>query len=80
VSLIATSDAVLGAVSCIVERCLLVIAWGRLPTCRCGAVHDHLIVDGVLGDDVARLLEHAFEEAALFASPRAPFTVTGKDT
>jgi hypothetical protein len=56
---------------------LLVTAWGCLPTHRCGVVHDRLIVDGVLGDDLTRLLERASKEATLFALPRDPFTAIG---
>jgi hypothetical protein len=77
-SLIAVPDATLDAPSCIVERCLLATARGHLPACRSGAVHDRLIVNGVLGDDIVRLVERASEEAAVFALPQALFTATGQ--
>jgi hypothetical protein len=76
-SLIAAPDAILDTVSYVIGRCLLVTAWGRLSARRCGVVHDRLVVDRMLGDDVAWLLECAFEEAALFALPRALFAATG---
>jgi hypothetical protein len=44
---------------CIIERWLLVTAWGRLSARLCGAVHGRLVVGGVLGGDAARLLERA---------------------
>jgi hypothetical protein len=42
-------DTVLGTVSGIIGRCLLVTAWGHLPTHLCGVVSGRLIVGGVLG-------------------------------
>jgi hypothetical protein len=72
-----TSDDVLGAVSCIIRRCLIVMAWGRLPAHLCEAVYGCLIVGGVLGGDATRLLEHAPEEVALSALPWALLIANG---
>jgi hypothetical protein len=77
VPLVTASDAVLGAVSCIVERCLLVAARGRLSACLCGAVHGHLIVGGELGGDAVQLLERAPKEVALSALPWALLAAPG---
>jgi hypothetical protein len=57
--LVATFDAVLGAVGGVVRWRLLIATWGHLPTCLCRVVHDCLVVGGVLGGDVARLHERA---------------------
>jgi hypothetical protein len=46
---------------------LLIAAQGCLPTCLCRVVHDHLVVGGVLGGDIAWLLERVPEEVALSA-------------
>jgi hypothetical protein len=66
-SLVAALDAVLGAVGGVIVWCLLVTTRGPLLTCLCRAVHDLLIVGGVLGGDVARLLTRAVEEVSRFA-------------
>jgi hypothetical protein len=58
--LVAAIDAILGAISNNVRRCLLVPAQGRFPAPLCRAVHDHLVVGGVLSGDVARLLAAGF--------------------
>jgi hypothetical protein len=68
--------AVVPRASCVVGRCLLVAAPGRLPARRCGAVHDCLVVDEVLGDNIMWLLERASEEAALFTLLHALFSAT----
>jgi hypothetical protein len=79
-SLIATPDVILDAASCVIGRRLLVAARDHLPARRCWAVHDRLILDGVLGDDIARLLECAYKKAALFGLSWAPFAGTGQRT
>jgi hypothetical protein len=43
----------------------------HLPTSLGGAKHDCLIVCGVLGGDIARLLKRVPEEVAMSALPRA---------
>jgi hypothetical protein len=74
--LITAPDALLGAVSCDIRRCLLVAAWDHLPDCLCGAGHDHLIAGGVLGGDAKQLLECASKEVALSALSRALLTAS----
>jgi hypothetical protein len=63
--LVATFDAVLGVAGGVVGRCLLITAQGRLPACLCRAVHDCLVVGGVLGGDATWHLERAPKEVAL---------------
>jgi hypothetical protein len=75
--LIIAPDAVLDAASCIIGWHHLVATGRRLLARQCGVVYDRLVVDGVLNDGIAWLLERASKEAALFALPRAPFTATG---
>jgi hypothetical protein len=54
-------DALLCAVSGDVEQRLLVATRGHLPTSLCRAKHDHLVIGGTLGGDVAWRLECALE-------------------
>jgi hypothetical protein len=75
--LVTASDVVLGAVSCIIERRLVVAAWGRLLAHLCGAVYGRLVVGGVLGGDAVRLLEHAPKEVALPTLSRVLLVATG---
>jgi hypothetical protein len=78
VSLVAVSDVALGVANCIIGWRLLVAARGCLPACLCGAVHDHLIVGGVLGGSALWLPERAPKEVARFASPWALLTASGQ--
>jgi hypothetical protein len=78
VSHVAISNITLGEANYVIRWCLLVTARGSLPTCLCGAVHDHLIVGGVLGGNALWLPERAPEEVALSASPRALLAVSGQ--
>jgi hypothetical protein len=66
-TLIASIDALLGAVHGDIRRRLLVTARCRLPASLCRVKHDRLIVGGVLGGDAARLLKHVLEEVAMSA-------------
>jgi hypothetical protein len=55
---------ILGIMDGNMERCLLVAAWGRLPTAWGMAKFVHLIDGGVLGGDVAQLLGGVPENVA----------------
>jgi hypothetical protein len=77
-SLIAISDATLGAANCITGWCLLITAQGCLPACLCGAVHDRLIVDGMLGRNALRLSKCAPKEVALSTSQWALLAASGQ--
>jgi hypothetical protein len=48
---VAISDIALGVANCVIGWCLLIAARGCLPTCLCRAMHDCLIVGGMLGGD-----------------------------
>jgi hypothetical protein len=76
--LVAVSDIALGAVNFIIGWRLFVVAWGCLPTCLCGVVHDCLVVGDVLGGDAQRLPERAPKEVALSASQWALLAVSGQ--
>jgi hypothetical protein len=76
--LIAISDVALGAVNCVIVWHLLVIAWGCLPACLCGAVHDRLIVGGVLGSDSLRLPKRVPKEVPLSTLSRALLAASGQ--
>jgi hypothetical protein len=65
-------------VSCILKRCLLVTAWGHLPTHLCKVVHGCLVMGGELGGDATRLLECAPKEVAMSALSQALFVVIGR--
>jgi hypothetical protein len=78
--LVAAFDTVLGAARDIIRRRLLIIGQGHLPTCLHRAVHDHLIVGGVLGGDVVQLLECAPKEVALSALLQTLSIVIGQRT
>jgi hypothetical protein len=78
VPLVATFDAVLGAISRDVRRCLLVATRGRFHARLCGVVHDSLVVGGVMCGDVVRLLECASNDVAMFTSPWALLTASGR--
>jgi hypothetical protein len=71
VPLVATFDALMGAVSGDVRRCLRVTTRCHLPASLCRAKHGLIIAVGVLGGDAARLLKHAPEEVIMSALPRA---------
>jgi hypothetical protein len=51
--LVATFDVALGAVDGVVGHHFLIAARGPLPACLCRAVHDCLIVGGILSGDAA---------------------------
>jgi hypothetical protein len=74
--LVATFNALLGTVSDDVGW-HLVTAQGRLPAFLCRAEHDRPVTGGVLGDDVARLLERVPEEVSTSALLRAPRAALG---
>jgi hypothetical protein len=74
--LVATLDALLGAVSGDIGWHLIITTRGHLPACLCGAEHDCLIASGVLGGNAVWLLEHAYEDVALSALPWALLTVS----
>jgi hypothetical protein len=74
--LVTTSGAILGAVSGIIERCLLIATWGHLPAHLCGAVCGHLVAGGMPGGDAVWILECAPKEVALSALPRALLVAT----
>jgi hypothetical protein len=78
VPLVAAFDVVLGNVSGDIGRRLHITARARFPSRMCRAVHDRLIVGGVLASDAAWLFERASKRVSLFASPSALLTVTGQ--
>jgi hypothetical protein len=77
-SLVAIFDIALGVANCVVWWCLLVTAQDCILACLCGAVHEHLLVGGVLGGDALRLPDSSPKEVALSTSPRALLVVSGQ--
>jgi hypothetical protein len=77
-SLVVIFDVAMGAMNCIIGKRLLVATRGCLAACPCGAVHDCLVVGGVLGGDALRLPERGPKEVALTASPWALLTASGQ--
>jgi hypothetical protein len=63
--LVAAFDALLGAVSGNIRRCLLVLARCCLPTSLCRVKHGHLVAGGALGGDATRLLKRGPKEVVM---------------
>jgi hypothetical protein len=75
---VAALDVILGNVSGDIGRRILITARAHFPSRMCRAVHDRLIVGGVLAGDAARLFERASKGVSLFASSWALLKVTGQ--
>jgi hypothetical protein len=76
--LVATFNALLGAVGSNVRRCLLVTAQGHLPGFLGRAKHDCLVASGALSGDATRLLECGPKEVAMSVLPRALCAALGQ--